>query len=143
MKRLLLVLLLLFSSTALHAQTLKIEADTLAVANKLMDTAMTQTPDKAFAILKPYWPLDPAEIDGLASNAKLQWQMIETRFGKPIGYELVATERIGSSFVRYIFLQKFERHALRWQVGFYRPKDVWLTNQFAFDDKVQALYVRD
>ena len=67
----------------------------------------------------------------------------EARFGKPLGYELVATERIGNSFVRYVYLQKFENHALRWVFGYYKPKDSWLTNAFKFDDQLDQLYEED
>ncbi|MDF9440831.1 MAG: hypothetical protein ABS96_20195 [Lysobacteraceae bacterium SCN 69-123] len=141
MKRILLVLLLLVAPAAAGAETLRSEADTLALSRRMMDVAMTQPPGAAFAVLKPYWPMDPAEIDGLASKASLQWQVIEARFGKPLGYELVSTERIGQSFVRYVYLQKFEKHALRWRVSFYRPRDAWITNQFAFDDQFESLYV--
>ena len=109
----------------------------------MMDTAMTRTPDAVFSMLKPYYPVDPAEIDGLTSNALMYWTAIGTRFGKPIGYELVSTERVGKSFVRYIYLQKFEKHALRWTFSYYRPKDVWLVNQFKFDDGIDGLYQAD
>lgn len=141
MKRILLVLLLLALPAVAGAETLRSEADTLALSRKMMDVAMTQPPGAAFAVLKPYWPMDPAEIDGLTSNASLQWQVIEARFGKPLGYELVRTERIGQSFVRYVYLQKFEKHALRWRVSFYRPRDAWMTNHFAFDDQLESLYI--
>lgn len=143
MKHLLLALLLLAFPAVAGAETLRSEADTLALSRKMMDVAMTQPPGAAFAILKPYWPMDPAEIDGLTSNASLQWQVIEARFGKPLGYELVKTERIGQSFVRYVYLQKFEKHALRWRVSFYRPRDAWMTNNFAFDDQLESLYVEN
>lgn len=143
MKSILLVLALLATSAPILAADLRSEADTLSVANRLMDIAMKQSPDAAFATLKPYWPLDPAEIDGLASGAKLQWQMIESRFGNPVGYELIRTEHIGKSFVRYVYLQKFEKHALRWRISFYRSRDAWMTNNFSFDDQVESLYIED
>lgn len=141
MPRLLIAFVLLLASTCvLAAGGLKSEADALALSNRMMETAMKQTPDAVFSQLKPYWPLDAAEIDGMASSAKMQWQLVETRFGKPLGYELVMTERIGNSFIRYVYLQKFDNHALRWVFAYYRPKDVWLANAFKFDDQIEYLY---
>lgn len=141
MRRLFLALVLLFvSSGALAAGGLKSEVETLALSNRMMDTAMKQPPDAVFSQLKPHWPLDAAEIDGMASTAKMQWQMVETRFGKPLGYELVSTQRIGGSFIRYVYLQKFENHALRWVFAYYRPKETWLANSFKFDDQLEYLY---
>jgi hypothetical protein len=143
MHRLLVAIVLFLASTPALATGLKSDAEALALSNRMMDTAMKQSPDAVFSQLKPYWPLDAAEIDGMASSAKLQWQIVETRFGKPVGYELVATERLGQSFVRYVYLQKFEHHALRWVFAFYRPKDVWLANSFKFDDQLDSLYSED
>lgn len=143
MKSLFLAFLLLALPAFASAEALRSEADTLALSRKMMDVAMAQPPGAAFAVLKPYWPMDPAEIDGMTSNASLQWQVIEARYGKPQGYELIKTERIGQSFVRYVYLQKFEKHALRWRVSFYRPRDTWMTNNFAFDDQLESLYVEN
>ena len=144
MQRLLLAVMLAVPVfPAMATERLREEAQTLALSNRMMETAMKKSPEAVFAQLKPYWPLDPAEIDGLASTARLQWQIVESRFGKPLGYELVATERIGHSFVRYVYLQKFENHALRWVFGYYKPKDSWLTNAFKFDDQLDQLYEED
>ena len=134
------IALLLVSARAVAAGGLKTEAETLALTNRMMDTAMEQSPDAVFSQLKPHWPLDAAEIDALAGTAKMQWQMVATRFGQPLGYELVSTERIGGSFVRYVYLQKFDKHALRWVFSYYRPKDIWLANTFKFDDQLESLY---
>ena len=137
-------LLLVLSFGACAVERLKTEADARALGDRMMQVAMTQSPDAAFSLLKPYWPMDQAEIDGLASNAKLQWQMIESRFGKPLGFELVSTERIGTSFVRFVYLQRFEKHALRWEYTFYRPtNEGWLANSFKFNDELDALYRAD
>jgi len=137
------LLLMIVSPLAFAVEQLASEAKARELSDSMMAVAMKQSPDMVFAQLKPYWPMDPAEIDGLASNAKLQWQVIEARFGKPLGYELVSTERIGTSFVRFIYLQKFEKHALRWEFTYYRPKDGWLANSFKFDDQLDWLYDAD
>ena len=52
-------------------------------------------------------------------------------------------ERIGTSFVRYTFLQKYERYAMRWTFSFYRPKDGWMTSTFKWDDQIEALYTTE
>lgn len=143
MRWILAVLISFVSLPAFSIETLRSESETRALSDRLMDLAMKEPPDTVFAQLKPYWPLDPSEIDGMASVTKLKWQLVETRYGKPLAYELVSVERIGESFVRYIYLQKFENHALRWSFGFYRPLDGWVTNSFRFDDQIELLYVAD
>ena len=136
-------LLMLCCGQAAAAEGLKDEQQVLALTQRMMETAMTREPDAVFALLKPHYPVDPAEIDALSSNARMYWAAVATRFGKPLAYERVQTERIGTSFVRYTYLQKFEKHALRWTFSFYRPKDTWLANTFKFDDAIESLYQAD
>jgi hypothetical protein len=141
MRSILAVLLLLACCVPAHAaETMKTEAETLALARRAMDAAMVDSPAAAFEPLKAYWPLDPVEIDAMKNATQQQWPIVAARFGQPIAYELVSTERIGTSFVRYTFLQKFERYAIRWTLSFYRPKDGWMTSTFKWDDQIETLY---
>jgi hypothetical protein len=48
------------------------------------------------------------------------------RVGKPLGQvELIARERIGTSFARYSYLERCEHAALVWTITFYRGPDRW------------------
>ncbi len=54
--------------------------------------------------------------------------------------ELVQTKKIGKSFVRYIYLHKFEKHAIYWQIDFYKPRKEWKINQITYLDTLNILY---
>ena len=63
------------------------------------------------------------------------------RHGKPLGeLALVRTERVGGSFVRFTYIERFENHAMVWRLGYYRTREGWRLNEFEWDDKVKQLY---
>jgi hypothetical protein len=47
---------------------------------------------------------------------------------------------LGESFTRFTFLERCERHAIVWRLGYYRTPDGWKLNEFEWDDKPAALY---
>jgi hypothetical protein len=107
-----------------------------AAANKLASGDI----DAAFNSLIPYWPLPKEEITALAYQSKTQLAMVASRFGEPIGAEYVRTEMVGSSLVKQTFLLKFTKHALRMSCMFYKPRNTWLMNTIAWDDKPQDFF---
>jgi len=96
---------------------------------------------KGLDIAKAHWPLPPVEIDGLANQIKTQWSIVRQRFGKPAGIELIKEERIGTSFVRFYYLHKFENHAIYWRFTFYKPKKIWKINGITFKDDLDFLFM--
>ncbi len=63
------------------------------------------------------------------------------RHGKSLGeVELVRRESVGDSFTRFTYLERCERHALVWRLGYYRAAEGWKLNEFEWDDKPAALY---
>ena len=95
---------------------------------------------EAYDAVKPYWPLPAVEIDGLANQMNTQWPMVKQRFGTSLAIEFVHTKKVADSFVEYTYLQKFERHALRWVIVLYKPADHWLINAVSWDDSVSLLF---
>ena len=135
-----LALLAAMLSPARAADKIPSKAAAHALADRMIGTATREGLGPAIDVVKPHWPLDPAELDGLKSQYGPMWTMVLGRFGRPLGHELVRTEVIGTRFVRYVFLQRFEKHAVRWQVGFYDPGTGWVFNSFKFDDQLDALF---
>ena len=63
------------------------------------------------------------------------------RHGKSLGeVELIRKEVVGDSFIRFSYLERWERHALVWRLGYYRTAEGWKLNEFEWDDKPAALY---
>lgn len=130
----------LLGAVALHAAALKNPQETLQLADNVMVHFARAEFHKGLALAKPYWPMPEAEIDGLEASILKQWPIVDSRFGQATGWEFVKEERIGSSFVRYYYLHKFQNHALYWQFSFYKPIRDWVVNGITFKDDVDILY---
>ncbi|MCS5708926.1 hypothetical protein CC99x_008435 [Candidatus Berkiella cookevillensis] len=116
------------------------EHQTLKIAEEVVNYVESGKIDDAFNILKLHWPLSAQEVDNLKSHTIEQRQIVEQRYGKPIGIEYIKTEMVGNSMIKHTFVEKFERHALKWQLSFYKPQDTWIINSVYWDDKISELY---
>jgi hypothetical protein len=116
---------------------------TLGEARKVTDQAVglfqREEIVAAYATLKPYWPLPQVEVDNLANQTHTQWPMLKQRFGASVATEFVQELRGGASLARFVYLQKFQHHAIRWVFTFYRPQDRWVINGVSFDDRLDLL----
>jgi hypothetical protein len=120
------------------------ELPSLAEARALADDAVALFRDEKFAegygLLTPYWPLEPKEITNLVDQTLGQWPIVQQRFGTAVGTEFVSEATVGDSFTRYIYLHKFQNHAIRWIFTFYRANDAWVVNGVSFDDQIDLLF---
>lgn len=132
--------LLGFSLQGFCTEALKNVKATKRLAENVVLLVEQNSIDDAFKQLKEYWPLTSVEIEDLLAHTKEQRQLVTERFGKPIGIEFVRTEHVGDSMVRHVFIEKFEKHGLRWQLSFYKPSDTWIVNSIYWDDKISELY---
>ncbi|MFC1513192.1 hypothetical protein ACFL5J_01965 [Thermodesulfobacteriota bacterium] len=123
-----------------HAATLKSENDTKALADEFMQEISKGSCQGAFEKMKPQWPMPEAEINNLAYQTETQLKMASDRFGKLLGVEFIQSNRIGESYIRHIYIQKFANHATRWMVVFYRPLDEWKVNIIVWDDRTHELF---
>jgi len=119
---------------------LKTEAEIRRFADSIVEKAGQGKSTEAFALTKKHWPLPSEEIDNLAHQTESQLEMVRSRFGDVLGHEFIMEEKIGNSFLRYQYIVKFERHAVRWVLIFYKPKDEWMLNMVKWDDQIELLY---
>lgn len=140
MKQITLLITTILIATSITKAELKSESDLRAVADKFMEQVAEAKYKAAFYGVKKHWPMPTEEIDNLAFQTKQQLEMAGTRFGKLIGYEFVEEKSIGESYIRYVYLQKFQNHATRWQIVFYRPETEWKVNVIVWDDKTHELF---
>lgn len=118
---------------AAHQQTFKI-------ANEVVSAVGQNNIEQAFDILKKYWPLSSAEVDNLKAHTIKQREVVQSRYGKPISIEYIKSSKVGDSMIQHTFIEKFEHHALKWQLSFYKPADKWIINSVYWDDKLSELY---
>jgi hypothetical protein len=139
MKNLLILLALLFPGLV-KAETLP----TLPAAMEITDKAMSSVADGdlegGLKLLKPYLVIPPAEFDAMLGQATLQLPAISQRFGRSVGKAFIREDKVGDSLVRFIFIQKFEKTAMRWLFFYYRSPTGWVLNTFTYDDSFQLLF---
>lgn len=69
-------------------------------------------------------------IDAQRQAAELRYA--EEKLGKYLGCELVQEKTSGTSLRKYIYLGKYEKHAIQWTVILYRPNDEWKILSFVW-----------
>ena len=135
-----LVLFFFFFSTCALAQELSSTNNTKAIAVKATTLIGENKIKEGIQVLKEFWPIPDAEIENLINQTEMQWSMIEKRFGTSIAVDFVREEKVSDVFIRYLFVQKFENHAIRWVISFYKPKETWKVNKVIWDDQIDSLY---
>ncbi|MET0091337.1 MAG: hypothetical protein ABW068_15190 [Candidatus Thiodiazotropha sp.] len=111
-----------------------------SVFEQAMKAFQSEQITEGYGILKPYWPMPGVELENLANTTNTQWPMVKQRFGTSIGTEFILEEKAGNSLARFIYLQKFEHHAIRWIFRLYKPRDKWVINGVSFDDQIEQLF---
>lgn len=75
-------------------------------------------------------PEDEYRILARKHAAAIQDRLIH--LGKPLGYELLSDQTVGTSLRKYTYLCKYERGFFGWEFHFYRPGDSWKLVHFQF-----------
>ncbi len=63
---------------------------------------------------------------------KSQTNAVMPSFGNLINVELYQRKEFGDSILRLIYIMKFSKHPLVYQIYFYKPNDVWLAEDLKF-----------
>lgn len=139
MKKFIILCLCIFTSGTVSADFYS-QDETRKFTDKMMANFVSGEFEKGLDKAKSHWPVPEVEIDGMANQIQMQWPMISQRFGKSLSSEFVGEARVGNSLIRYYFLHKFEKHAIYWQVDFYKAADTWRINTVRFMDNLEPLF---
>ena len=129
-----------FLSSIANSDTLSDKDGAKNLAKSVMKKVEAGKSSEALDLLKPYLIIPVAEFDVMKNQLAMQAPMIEQRFGKTISVELADVEEVGESLMLVMYIQKFEKHMMRWKFYFYKPKDGWVLNTFNTDDKIQLMF---
>ena len=129
---------LLLVSPVLFAQAqvkqLESPAQALTLSDKVMDDAMRGKYRHAFERFRPHWSLKPEELELAIKKIQEGIKLLNKRFGKPIGYQLMKTQKARDFLVRYIYVMKYDRALVRWKFTYYKPHNHWIVLSVTFDD---------
>lgn len=127
-------------SMATWADTFQSETEAKQLTEKVMAQVAKGDLSTAFSTMKPYVVIPESEFQDLALQTKSQRDQFGTRYGRSIGYELVSEKRAGDSMLRFIYVEKTEKHALPWVFYFYKSPTGWVLNSFAWNDRIQSAF---
>ena len=113
-----------------------------ALTDAFMDKVAQNNISGAFALFddKATWPLGQEDIQNIARFTAEELEKRKAKYGNPIGVEFIRQNMVGESLTEFVYLEKFERHAIRWTFIFYKPKNEWIFNNLTWDDKVRLLF---
>lgn len=136
----LIILVILFYSLAGFATGLKTENETKSLCDKASSQFGAGHVKESFNTLKQHWPLPEEEINNLIYKTESQLQMVDSRFGALLGSDYISTQKAGNSFIKYTYVIKYQKHALRYMCIFYKPNDFWVLNAVTWDDETKKLF---
>jgi hypothetical protein len=133
------VLLLTIMGLA-HGATLRNPEEAKELAEKVLSRAVVGDMDGIATIVKPYWPFPEDELETLVAQTAQQRNLLANRLGKSVGFTLVRREVAADTFLRLVYVERFENTGLRWMFTFYKVRDTWKFNGFAWDEEIAKLF---
>lgn len=142
MKSILSMLVLLVAGAASMAQGLPTIEAVQAQTDKVMAQVAGGDLEGGLLAFKSLTIIPAAEFDAMVGQAKNQLPLVTGRFGESLGYEFIDKRTVGQSLASLTYIQRFDKHAMRWVFYLYRGRNGWVINTFRFDDQWPALLER-
>jgi hypothetical protein len=132
--------LLLTTMSLAYGATLRNPEEAKELAEKVLARAVVGDMDGIATVVKPYWPFPEDELEALVAQTAQQRSLLAKRLGKSLGFTLVRREVAADTFLRLIYVERFDNTGLRWMFTFYKVRDVWKFNGFAWDEEIARLF---
>jgi hypothetical protein len=123
-----------------YGATLRNPEEAKELSEKVLSRAVVGDMDGIVTVVKPYWPFPEDELETLVVHTAQQRNLLATRLGKSLGFTLVRREIAADTFLRLVYVERFENTGLRWMFIFYKVKDIWKFNSFAWDEEITRLF---
>ncbi len=123
-----------------YGATLRNPEEAKELAEKVLSRAVAGDMDGITTVVKPYWPFSEDELEALVAQTAQQRSLLANRLGKSVGFTLVRREVAADTFLRLVYVERFENTGLRWMFTFYKVRDVWKFNGFAWDEEIAKLF---
>ena len=123
-----------------YGATLRNPEEAKELAEKVLSRAVAGDMDGITTVVKPYWPFPEDELEALVAQTAQQRSLLAPRLGKSLGFTLVRREIAADTFLRLVYVERFENTGLRWLFTFYKVRDVWKFNGFAWDEEIAKLF---
>ena len=140
MSKIIALVFLVFVSLSSNAATLADKEAAKELAKKVMSQIAKGNMEAGIKLTQPYLIVPEHEFHAMLDQMKMQGPAITQRFGRTLDVEVAAVEEVGKSLMLVMYIQKFERHLLRWKFYFYKPQEEWVLNTFLFDDQIYSMF---
>lgn len=143
-RRLAALLLLWFAVLPVQAaEALKSESDVKAFTERVMNAVGRGMLEAAYDAVKKHAVLSATDLDAAAQGTRTQRAAAAfgARYGKTVGYDFIGTRKLGTSMLRFTYIEKTEQHPLPWVFHFYRTDRGWVLSEFGWDGNAAALYL--
>jgi hypothetical protein len=127
------------ASPAAGENSLATVADARALCDEAMGLLHEGHPDRAFDRLRAHWAFSPDEMTQLQREVERTRAVVGDRYGDALDYRLVREETTADALARFVYLERFALHGLRWRFTFYEGGKGWTLNDVYFDDEIEAL----
>ena len=115
----------------------KDKSQTQQFSKKISELFQKNKIGEAFKELAPYWPIPQTEIESFEEKTIKYLNLIDDRFGKPIGILKIKDEVIGEIAVRETYLVRYKNSAIRLIFTYYKNDEGWILNAFKWDDSFE------
>lgn len=123
-----------------YGATLRNPEEAKELAEKVLSRAVVGDMNGIATVVKPYWPFPEDELEALVAQTAQQRHLLANRLGKSVGFTFVRREVAADTFLRLVYVERFENTGLRWMFTFYKVRDVWKFNGFAWDEEIAKLF---
>ena len=123
-----------------YGATLRNPEEAKELAEKVLSRAVVGDMNGIATVVKPYWPFPEDELEALVAQTAQQRHLLANRLGKSVGFTLVRREVVADTFLRLVYVERFENTGLRWMFTFYKVRDVWKFNGFTWDEEIAKLF---
>jgi hypothetical protein len=150
MRRAFCVLLLLALAVAVHAadgdgpgpnrRQLATVEQTKELSESFLGAMVTGRSYEAFTQIRNVVPDNENMVESWRAAADRMVESVRPDYGRPIGHELLDSKTLGTSYVRYDYLLKFERNAIHCRIIYYRGRNTWTPVFMMFNDNLDQLF---
>jgi len=126
--------LLFYLGSYALADTLKNPTEARELADRAMKKVGEGDLEGGLLLTKPFLNIPVAEFEVALNQMRAQTPAMTIRFGKSIGFEFISQSSLGESLLRFVYIHRFETHAMRWSFIFYRTSKGWVLDTFKTDD---------
>lgn len=137
-----LIALVLFSltSTLAHAKALADTDKARALADAFMQQLTSGEVEAGYSTLSAYVGVDFEQFNARGKKMLSDLQQIETRVGKPLSYDHLATQAVKQHLLKLTYLLKYPSAAVIWEFNFYQPQNGWQLVDVSYHTNINALF---